>query len=99
MIASGMSAGLNFVIIYILNILFTQCATYLTNLEMPKSDAAFEKSFTLKMFIFQAVNYWSCIFYIAFIKGHGTGTPVEYTRFGGTSQIRLEECHPAGLRK
>ena len=48
------------------------------------------------MFIFQAVNFWSSIFYIAFVKGRGTGTPLHYTRFGGSGSIRLEECHPSG---
>ena len=63
---------------------------------MPKTDADYENSYTLKMFIFQAVNFWSSIFYIAFCKGRGTGTPIEYTRLGKTGSFRLEECHPAG---
>ena len=68
----------------------------LTEWELPKTDADYEKSYTLKMFIFQAVNFWSSIFYIAFVKGRGTGTPLHYTRFGGSGSIRLEECHPSG---
>ena len=68
----------------------------MTEWELPKTDADYEKSYTLKMFIFQAVNFWSSIFYIAFVKGRGTGTPLHYTRFGGSGSIRLEECHPSG---
>jgi hypothetical protein len=96
MIASVTSVLLNFISIFVLNLIFTSIAEYLTNLEIPKTHEEYEKSYTLKMFLFQAVNFWSSIFYIAFIKGRGTGTPISYTRFGETGSIRLEECHPAG---
>jgi len=99
LIASASSVCLSMVFIYSLDWVFRLVASWLTELEMPKLDTAYEKSYTLKVFMFNAVNFWGSIFYIAFIKGHGTGTPLRYSRWQGLSSdsyYRLEECHPAG---
>ncbi len=37
--------------------------------EMPRTFTEFEDSFTFKMFLFQFVNFYGTIFYIAFFKG------------------------------
>ena len=99
LIASASSVCLSMVFIYSLDWVFRLVASWLTELEMPKLDTHYEKSYTLKVFMFNAVNFWGSIFYIAFIKGHGTGTPLRYSRWQGLSSdsyYRLEECHPAG---
>ena len=36
---------------------------------MHRTQTDYENSFTFKVFIFQFVNYYSSIFYIAFFKG------------------------------
>jgi len=37
--------------------------------EIPRTVSEFENSFIFKMFIFQFLNYYTTIFYIAFFKG------------------------------
>jgi hypothetical protein len=38
-------------------------------IEMHRTQTDFDNHFTIKVFIFQFVNIYSSIFYIAFIKG------------------------------
>ena len=37
--------------------------------ERCKTESEYEDSFTFKMFLFQFINYYTSIFYIAFFKG------------------------------
>ena len=96
LIASATSVLVNVACNEALGAAFGSLAKHLTDWELPRTDDDYEKSYTLKMFTFSAINLYASIFYIAFIKGRGTGTPLEYTRFGGKGTIRLEECHPSG---
>lgn len=43
--------------------------------ELPRTNTDYENSLTLKMFLFQFVNYYSSCFYIAFFKGKAVGFP------------------------
>lgn len=43
--------------------------------ELPRTKTDYENSLTLKMFLFQFVNYYSSCFYIAFAKGKAVGYP------------------------
>lgn len=43
--------------------------------ELPRTKTDYENSLTLKMFLFQFVNYYSSCFYIAFAKGKAVGHP------------------------
>lgn len=43
--------------------------------------------------MFQFINYYSSLFYIAFLKGKWPGTPAKYNRIFG---LRQEECSPGG---
>lgn len=45
--------------------------------ELPRTKTDYENSLTLKMFLFQFVNYYSSCFYIAFFKGKAVGFPGE----------------------
>ena len=66
----AMSAALiNLIVIMTLNKVYYQLALLLTKRETPKTDKEYEDSFTLKMFLFQFVNFYASIFYIAFFKG------------------------------
>ena len=49
----------------------------LTTTELPRTKTDYENSLTLKMFLFQFVNYYSSCFYIAFAKGKAVGYPGE----------------------
>ncbi|GAB1605406.1 anoctamin-4-like isoform X1, partial [Argonauta hians] len=93
-IVTSVSASLiNLVVILILNKVYTKIAYLLTDLEKHRTQTEWEDGFTLKMFLFQFVNYYSSIFYIAFIKGRIVGSPNKYIYLHNE---RLEECNPSG---
>lgn len=59
---------INAVQIVIFNMIFNFLAFLLTKFENHKTQTAFEKSLIMKTFIFQFVNSFNSLFYIAFIK-------------------------------
>ncbi|XP_065224675.1 anoctamin-2-like [Planococcus citri] len=87
------AATLNLISIMILNMFYNKVAIYLTNLELPRTQTDFENSLSIKMYIFQFVNYYSALMYIAFLKGKFVGYPKKYNRIFG---YRQEECSPGG---
>ncbi|XP_054712221.1 anoctamin-5-like [Uloborus diversus] len=92
-ITSTTAALLNLVCIMIFNQFYTYMATYLTELELHRTQTEFDDSLTLKMFLLQFVNYYSSIFYIAFFKGKLVGHPADYNLLFG---YRQEECGTGG---
>ncbi|XP_062845579.1 anoctamin-5b isoform X1 [Trichomycterus rosablanca] len=97
-LATSVTAScINFVIILILNLLYEQVAIWITDMEIPKTHLEYENKLTLKMFMFQFVNYYSSCFYVAFFKGKFVGYPGNYTyMFGKWTKLRNEECAPGG---
>lgn len=60
--------------------------------EIPKTHLEYENKLTVKMFLFQFVNYYSSCFYVAFFKGKFVGYPGKYAyMFGSWSKLRNEE--------
>lgn len=60
--------------------------------EIPKTHCQYENRLTMKMFLFQFVNYYSSCFYVAFFKGKFVGFPGDYMyMFGKGSRLRNEE--------
>uniref|UniRef100_A0A1I8H5H1 Anoctamin n=1 Tax=Macrostomum lignano TaxID=282301 RepID=A0A1I8H5H1_9PLAT len=98
LITTGTAACINFVCILLLNQLYKRLAMWLTKLERPRTETDFEDSYTIKMYCFQFVNYYSSLFYIAFLKGSFAGRPGDYARFPMLDGVRLEECDPAGCQ-
>ena len=47
-------------------------------LEMHRTQSEFDDNLTFKVFIFQFINFYSSIFYIAFFKGRFVGYPGHY---------------------
>lgn len=93
--ATTVTASLiNFVFIMILNIIYERVAILITDFELPRTQTDYENSLTLKMFLFQFVNYYSSCFYIAFFKGKIVGYPGEPVYWLG--RFRNEECDPGG---
>jgi len=86
-------ASINLVLILIFNYIYEQLAFWLTEKELHRTQSAFDDALTLKIYLFQFVNYYSSIFYIAFFKGQYIGTPDHYHRYFG---YRQEECSPGG---
>lgn len=68
-LSSITGAGLNSICILLAGSCYTLLAKWLTTKELPRTDSEFETSYTYKMFIFQFVNFYSALFYIAFFKG------------------------------
>lgn len=65
--------------------------------EIPKTHLEYENKLTVKMFLFQFVNYYSSCFYVAFFKGKFVGHPGRYTyMFGNWSTLRNEEVSGGG---
>ncbi|KAG8177061.1 hypothetical protein JTE90_016890, partial [Oedothorax gibbosus] len=92
-ITSTTAALLNLVCIMVFNHFYSYMATYLTELELHRTQTEFDDSLTLKMFLLQFVNYYSSIFYIAFFKGKLIGHPGDYNLLFG---YRQEECGTGG---
>ncbi|KAJ3593832.1 hypothetical protein NHX12_006166, partial [Muraenolepis orangiensis] len=97
-LATSLTAScINFVIIMILNFFYERVAIWITDMEIPKTHLEYENKLTMKMFLFQFVNYYSSCFYVAFFKGKFVGHPGNYTyMFGKWSGLRNEECDPGG---
>ncbi|XP_068611495.1 anoctamin-6 [Brachionichthys hirsutus] len=93
--ATSVTASLiSFVVIMILNTLYERVAIWITDFELPRTKTDYENSLTLKMFLFQFVNYYSSCFYIAFAKGKAVGFPGDPVYLLG--KYRNEECDPGG---
>ena len=50
---------------------------------MHRTQSEFDDNLTFKVFIFQFINFYSSIFYIAFFKGRFVGYPGHYKHIFG----------------
>ncbi|BES95437.1 Anoctamin [Nesidiocoris tenuis] len=90
----NITAGvLNLIALMFLTWLYDWIALLLTELELTRTQSEFDDSLTFKMYLLQFINYYTSIFYLAFIKGKYIGYPGKYTRIFG---IRQEECDTGG---
>lgn len=87
------AAVLNLLMICVLNYIYGRLSIWLNDLEFKRSQTEYDESLTLKTSMFQFINYYSSIFYIAFIKGKFIGHPGKYNKLFG---FRQEECSPGG---
>ena len=97
-IFTSMTAALiNLIIIMLLTKIYHRIAIYLTNVENPRTQREYEDSYTFKIFIFEFMNFYSSLIYIAFFKGR-------FYDYPGDSEVRKSEflrlkgdiCDPAG---
>lgn len=77
---------INLVCIIILNFIYDYLAEWLTEREYQRTQMQYDDSLALKIYMFQFVNYYSSIFYIAFLKGKFVGYPAKYNRIFGFRQ-------------
>ncbi|KAJ6668442.1 hypothetical protein lerEdw1_011924 [Lerista edwardsae] len=85
---------INLVVILILDEIYGMVAKWLTKMEVPKTEKAFEERLIMKAFLLKFVNSYAPIFYVAFFKGRFVGRPGHYVYvFAG---YRMEECAPGG---
>jgi len=87
-------ALINLIIILILQYFYEILAIWLTNAELHRTDRTYEASLTIKMFLFQFVNYYASIFYIALIKPLIIYKPTYLDRH--SKPLRFEECDVSG---
>ncbi|KAK9870210.1 hypothetical protein WA026_006294 [Henosepilachna vigintioctopunctata] len=87
------AAIINLFCIHILSFFYDKLAHKLTEMEIHRTQTEYDDSHTLKSYLFEFVNYYSSIIYIAFLKGKFVGYPAKYNRIFG---IRQEECNPGG---
>ena len=67
-LGSTITALINAVQIQVLNAIYGSVAIYLNDFENHRTDTEYEDSLIAKTFIFQFVNSFSSLFYIAFVK-------------------------------
>ncbi|XP_071805563.1 anoctamin-7-like isoform X2 [Asterias amurensis] len=92
-IASMSSAVVNLILIMVLGQVYQTLAGILNDWEMHRTQTEYEDNLTFKVFIFQFMNFFSSIFYIAFFKGKFVGYPGSYVMIFG---LRNEECSNGG---
>lgn len=93
-ITSITASCINLVAITILSFAYEKIAVWLTNWENPRTTSEYSDALTFKMFLFQSVNMYSSLFYIAFFKSSMiVGVPSRYNRIAGG---RMEGCDPSG---
>ena len=63
------AAIINLLAVLLLGQFYGWLAIKLTDMECHRTDSNYENSLTIKMCLFQFVNFYAAIFYIAFIKG------------------------------
>lgn len=83
------AAILNLIIVSFLNNFYDFLAKYLTDLEYRRTQTDYDESLSFKVYLFQFINYYSAIIYLAFLKGKLFGST---TLFG----LQQEECLPGG---
>merc|ERR1719228_1391371 len=95
MIASMSGAMVNLVFIMMLGRVYEKLALRLTTWEMHRTQSEFDDNLTFKVFLFQFINFYSSIIYIAFFKGKFVGYPGHYKNIVG-SNLRNEDCGNGG---
>lgn len=93
-VALMLGAVLHYITITVMTRVNCMVAMKLSEIENKHSHAAIERSFTVKMFIFQFFTMFSSLIYTAFFLGRINGHPGGYVKISGI--WRLEECHPSG---
>ncbi|CAL8374160.1 unnamed protein product [Arctogadus glacialis] len=85
---------LNMLVVLVLEEVYGAFAVWLTELELPKTEAEFEERLIFKSFFLKSMNSFAPIFYVAFFKGRFAGRPGDYVYIFG--DYRMEECAPPG---
>ncbi|XP_025830973.1 anoctamin-4-like [Agrilus planipennis] len=91
------AAVINLIIIMFLTRFYHKLAIYLTNLENPRTQTEYEDSYTFKIFLFEFLNFYSSLIYIAFFKGRFFDYPGDtISRSSEFLRVKGDVCDPAG---
>ncbi|XP_046854797.1 anoctamin-4-like isoform X2 [Xenia sp. Carnegie-2017] len=94
LMTSFSAAIINLVFIKILSFVYVKLAVMLTDWENPRTKSEYQNLLTFKMYVFEFVNTYSSLFYIAFFKSSLLiGNPTKYHRM---NDRRVEGCDPSG---
>uniref|UniRef100_W5K9D4 Anoctamin n=1 Tax=Astyanax mexicanus TaxID=7994 RepID=W5K9D4_ASTMX len=85
---------INLLVVLVLDEIYGAVAVWITELEIPRTEAAFEEHLILKAFLLKSMNAFAPVFYVAFFKGRFAGRPGDYVYV--FQDFRMEECAPAG---
>ena len=95
LVATMLAATLNLIAIVILNKIYERIALWLTKIEYPRTQSDFEQSYTVKVFLFQTLNFYASLIYVAFIKGRAFRAP-GYLTGGNIEKFQADQCDPGG---
>ncbi|XP_044763195.1 anoctamin-4-like isoform X2 [Coccinella septempunctata] len=96
-VTSVSAAIINLIIIMCLTKFYHRLAIYLTNLENPRTHTEYEDSYTFKIFMFEFLNFYSSLIYIAFFKGRFFDYPGDIVvRKSEFLRVKGDVCDPAG---
>lgn len=96
-VTSASAAVVNLIIIMCLTRVYHRLAIYLTNLENPRTHTEYEDSYTFKIFVFEFLNFYSSLIYIAFFKGRFFDYPGDIiSRKSVILRVKGDVCDPAG---
>ncbi|KAG8315422.1 Anoctamin-4 [Homalodisca vitripennis] len=77
--------------------LYHHLALWLTNKENPRTQTEYEDSYTFKIFLFEFMNFYSSLIYIAFFKGRFYSYPGDKeARSSKFLRLKGDICDPAG---
>ena len=97
LIGAGAAALVNFLIISVFELIYPSVARFLTNLEQPRTELDFEKSYSYKLFLFQFINYYSSLIYTAFFKGRFYTYPGDVSaRQSSLTLVKTDICDAVG---
>ncbi|MCJ8733666.1 hypothetical protein PDJAM_G00226270 [Pangasius djambal] len=80
---------INLLVVLVLDEIYGAVAAWITELEIPKTEAAFEEHLILKTFLLKSMNAFAPVFYVAFFKGRFAGRPGDYVYV--FKDFRMEE--------
>ena len=96
-VATITGALIQIICIIILNEIYERIARSLTAWEMHRTKSEHDNSLASKIFLFQFLNYYSSLFYIAFFKGKFVGYPGNYNALF-SNYVRAETCSIGGCQ-
>lgn len=77
--------------------MYDRVAVVMTDIENHRTQSEYDDSLTLKLYLLQFVNFYSSIFYIAFIQGTTAAIPGDTSvpiRSSGVSRIFISIKQP-----
>lgn len=95
LITTVTASVINLAIITILSIVYKWLAIFTTKLEKHKTYTDHEDSYTFKIIVFQFINYYGSILYIAFFKGSFVDPPGRRSMYV-FGKYRQDQCDPTG---